>query len=267
MKRLIKSLALLVAFVASSTATTASAQTATPVDRQAEAQTFNIEYRAPIETQVRVRIAPGLDIDPQLEPILAQCGFAYGPYSITQPLYERAAREAAEGHRDWGPCGRNLIAKVDDYTGKESTIGFVISDVPGGYENCVLRKITNRGNNRDRCTYYARSAADVGLGQFTDVDRATGGDTAVADIAGALLVGTVNNLTGVGAQRLFGSNCSGSRCGSGGGNVFNVSASAAGGDGGNAAAGSSSSANLTTSGSGGCPATGCTGQPLNPNPH
>lgn len=246
-----------------------------PVDRAAEAQTFNVEYRSPTMANVRIVIAPALDIDPAQEAILQKCGFVYGPMSIMQPLYDEAVRKEAEGKKDWGWCGRNLVSRVDDYVGKESTVSEVISEVAGGYEHCVLRKITNRGNNRDRCTFYARSSADFGRGQFTDVDRATGGDTAVGDVLGAVFTGTVNNLTGAGAQRLFSTCNGGSGCGKG--NVITVNASADGGDayaeGGNAAAGaqasSASTLNQTGTGGGTCGTGTCptTGQPLNPDPH
>ncbi len=248
--------------------TTVSAQTLQPVDRQAEARAFNIEYVAPATTVTKVRLAPGLDIDPRLVPMLQECGFAYGPYALMQPVMERAERNQAESKKGWeaGWCSKKLIEQVDTQLGKESTLSFGIWDVPGGYETCALRKATNRGNNRDRCTFFARSVGDIGLGQFTDVDRATGGDTAVGDVLGAVLTGSVNNLTGAGAQRLFGGCNGGSGCGKG--NVITVSASADGGDayaeGGDAAAGAQSSSTLNQTGTGGTCGTSPCGS-ANPN--
>lgn len=239
---------------------------------QTKPDQFGITYQAPAAQQTFEQPALGLALKPEEAAFLVTNDCFVGPWGTTRELYDKAKKEKAR------PCSKKFYSFVDDYVGKESTVSFVVARVGDGYLHCSLRKITNLGDNRDGCALYPFNPAFNNAGQvgkYADVSRTEGGDTMKGKVLGAIVAGTVNNLTGAfatqGAQKLFGTYC-GANGGCGDkGSIFNVSASAAGGAGGNAAAGAiaTSEANLTTTGDGACLAGGpcpAGGQVLNPNP-
>lgn len=221
---------------------TVSAQT--PTDQ------FGISYEVPAATMQHTFVQPalGLALKPEEAAILAANDCFVGPIGTTRALYVKARKEKEQ------PCSKEFYSRVDNYVGKESTVSFVVARVADGYLSCSLRKITNRGDNRDGCALYPFNPAFNNAGQvgkYADVSRTEGGDTAKGNVLGAIVAGVASNVTGAlanaGAQKLFGT-----YCGANGGcgtriNVQGSSANAgANAEGGKATAGSSSSSTANT---------------------
>lgn len=114
-------------------------------------------------------------------------GCLVGPIETTRGLYDWAERKGV------APCSPKFYSKVDEFIAKESTIGFVTARVAQGWQECVVRKASNRGNNRDSCSTHPFSVATAVPSLYADSNWSTGGDTATTDamvaLGGALILG------------------------------------------------------------------------------
>jgi hypothetical protein len=162
-------------------------------------------------TVQKVELAPGFFLPPEEARLLARYKCVVGPVAtLTAELYDWAERKGVV------PCSPKFWTKVDDYIGKESTLGYRAMDGADGYEYCPNMKVSNMGNNRESCRTYVpvdRYVVNGQVGKFGDVNWATGGGSAKAQalttFGGAFIAGPMAAATG----QLLAPGCGPSGCG------------------------------------------------------
>lgn len=181
----------------------------------AEAERYNVAYRAPRQQTTWVRIAVGLDIDERLEPMYQRCGFAYGPWSLTGDLYEkneaRRLEELAEGDEDeaaeYGWCGDKTIRDMDNEFARETMGGEAYLSHGAGVEHCANMRGSNLVRNRSNCRMYVRTMLNFGTAQYADVDRTDSGQMSRERFVKDFLLASAPGVVDAAANRFIGGFC------------------------------------------------------------